>query len=119
MVALVLVGSHARDAARVDSDIDFVLISSQPASLLNDHSWQHTFGEPCNMLHEDWGLVQSIRVFYSDLEVEFGIAGLEWVQPPIDPGTAEVIAQPLRVLFDPDSLIAIAKADVCRGSKLT
>jgi len=112
VVAAALVGSYARNQARPDSDIDFVLITPKPMMLLSDRRWLHTCGVPRVEPDEDWGLVQSIRVFYANLEVEFGIAGLEWVQPPIDTGTAEVIGQPIRVLYDPEFLLAIAITDV-------
>lgn len=108
IVAAALCGSHARGEARPDSDIDLILISPNPSSLLNDRDWLSHFGDANVVEDEDWGLVQSIRVFYGKLEVEFGIAGLEWVQPPIDSGTAKVLRQPMCILHDPKILFTNA-----------
>lgn len=67
-----LVGSHARGEARSDSDIDVVLLCTEPHALVNDPSWIQTFGEVETCHTEDWGLVTSLRVHYRDgVEVEF------------------------------------------------
>jgi len=94
------------------SDIDIVLVSPTPESLLEDRNWLNSLGDPAVVGDEDWELVQSILIFFRMLEVEFGIAGLDWVRPPIDSGTAAVMRQPMRLLYDPESLIAIAIANV-------
>jgi len=112
IVAAALCGSYARGTARPDSDIDIALVSPDPNSLLNERDWLDTFGTPTAVGVEDYGLVQSIRVYYGTLEVEFGIAGLEWVEPPIDSGTAEVLREPMRILHDPERLFDIAIAIV-------
>lgn len=112
VLAAALCGSHARGAARPDSDIDLSLVSPDPTSLLDDRNWLTTFGIPDVVGVEDWGLVQSIRVYYGNLEVEFGIAGLEWVEPPIDSGTAVLMRDPMRILHDPGELFNRAIADV-------
>jgi len=114
---LLLCGSHANNTARTDSDIDFVLVCPNPGILFSDQIWISSFGANAIESFEDWGLVQSIlvqsiRVFYGSLEVEFGITGLEWIQPPIDNKTADVMMQPMRVLYDPDLLLANAVASI-------
>lgn len=71
--AVILVGSHARGEARSDSDVDLVIIADSPENFLLDQSWIANFGNPVKTIHEDWGLVQSLRAWYdSGLEVEFG-----------------------------------------------
>lgn len=112
VVAATLCGSHARNEARPDSDIDLILVTSKPTSLIDDRAWLNNFGDPLLVADEDWGLVQSIRVYYGELEVEFGITGLGWVEPPIDSGTAAVMREPMRILYDPESLITKAIAEV-------
>ena len=75
VLGLAVVGSYARGAAQPDSDIDFVLVSADPALYLNDTEWVSAFGEVASLSFEDWGKVQSVRVFYRNgPEVEFGIA---------------------------------------------
>ncbi len=50
---------------------------------------------------EDWGIVTSIRVFYTDgKEVEFGVAPLKWADLPVDTGTQRVVADGMMILDD-------------------
>ena len=111
IVAASLCGSHALGEARPDSDIDLVLVALEPTLLLDNRDWLNNFGTPDIVADEDWGLVQSIRVFYGELEVEFGITGLKWVNPPIDRGTAQVMRSPMRILYDPESRMSKAVAE--------
>ena len=94
-----LVGSHARGEARPDSDIDIVLLCTEPRAFLSDTSWIHRFGavETCHT--EYWGLVTSLRVYYTEgLEVEFGMTTLAWAALPVDPGTKHVVSHGMRIL---------------------
>ena len=97
-------GSHARGAARPDSDIDFCILTSDPGSLLNNRSWIYSLGADAWVAGavENYKLVQSIRVFYGATEAEFGITDQAWAQPQIDPETAGVINGGLRILYDPE-----------------
>ena len=106
---LVLVGSHARGAARADSDIDLVLVCIDPLPYLKNSDWLSTFGEVVRFSLEDWGKVQSMRVFYRNgPEVEFGITSLDWIAVPIDDGTAGVLRSGHSVLLDRDGLVEAA-----------
>jgi len=72
VLGVALVGSHARGEARLDSDIDLVIISSDPYRYIDDSSWISSFGEIKNCKTEDWGILTSLRVFFlGGLEVEF------------------------------------------------
>ncbi|MBS1135930.1 MAG: hypothetical protein H6R02_3071 [Burkholderiaceae bacterium] len=87
--AVALVGSYARAEARADSDVDLVIVCSNPSAYLTDLAWVAAFGGVGEASLEDWGRVQAARVIYrSGLEVEFGIAGIEWIELPPDRGTA-------------------------------
>lgn len=108
--ALFLVGSHARGTASPDSDIDLVLVCQDPRSWLRDKRWVRVLGTPREISVEDWGLVTSLRVVYTDgSEIEFGLTTLRWVTPPIDSGTAQVIQSGIRPLHDPGGRLARAK----------
>jgi predicted nucleotidyltransferase len=101
-----LVGSYARGEARADSDIDLVLLCTEPGSFLTDTSWLHLFGAVERCQTEDWGLVQSLRVHYRErFEVEFGITSRVWAALPIDPGTQHVVAHGMRPIMDREGLL--------------
>jgi hypothetical protein len=90
--AVILVGSYARGEARLDSDIDLVIIAESPERYLLEQSWLENFGQPLKTQHEDWGLVQSLRVWYgSGLEIEFSFTSNAWIAEPLDGGTRKVL----------------------------
>ncbi|MBM3695129.1 MAG: nucleotidyltransferase domain-containing protein [Actinobacteria bacterium] len=115
--AVALVGSYAGGRARPDSDVDLVVLATDPAVLLGDRGWLHRFGAPESVAVESWGAVTSLRVHYTDgLEVEWGLAAPLWAAvDPLDPGTARVVAAGLRPLYDPDGLLARLSAAVAVG----
>jgi predicted nucleotidyltransferase len=101
--AIVVVGSVARGDARPDSDIDVVLLTSDPARYLEDSRWISDFGSVHRVEFEDYGKVTSVRVVYGrDLEVEFGIAAADWAVTPLDPGTEAVARNGIITLMDRD-----------------
>jgi predicted nucleotidyltransferase len=101
-----LVGSYARGEARPDSDVDLVIICNNPKELLEDVKWINNFGEVIKHNIEDWGMVQSIRVFYKNgEEIEFGITTPQWATVPIDPSTQEVLLGGAKILVDKTSLL--------------
>jgi hypothetical protein len=104
VIAAGVCGSHAREEARPDSDIDFCILTPDPSSLLEDRSWIYGFGVNAEVPGpaEDYKLVQSIRVFYGSMEAEFGVTDQAWAQLPIDPETASVMNNGLRILYDPE-----------------
>ncbi len=105
--ALALVGSYARGDARADSDIDLVLLCSDPAGYIRQMGWVSTFGDVVRSQVEDWGKVQSVRVLYrTGTEVEFGITGLDWAAVPPDSGTSDVLKKGSSILLDRDALLS-------------
>src|SRR5688572_8123937 len=102
ITAVALVGSFARGTARPDSDVDLVVIADDPTSYLADTEWARAFGSVERMKREDWGAVQSLRVFYaSGLEVEFGLASLQWASTrPVDEESARVMRDGAVILVD-------------------
>ena len=119
IVSVALVGSHARGNARVDSDVDLVLQCASPARYLGDLSWISEFGVAKDVSVEDYGVVQSVRVFYEDgPEVEYGITSSEWATLPLDEGTLKVLRDGVKVLLDRDGSLnrAVELALARRGS---
>ena len=101
ILAVALVGSYARGAATEMSDIDLVIITTHPDSYLQNTEWLWRFGTVHRQQVEDYGLLTSIRVWYSDgLEVEYGLTDRRWVAHPLDAGTQGVIDDGMRVLFE-------------------
>lgn len=96
-----LVGSYDRGDAVPESDIDLVILTYEPKRYLDDVSWLLYFGVPESVEHEDWGNVQSLRVFYTDgPEVEFGITTPDWASHPVPQSTQDVLKGGMRLLFD-------------------
>lgn len=109
IVSIALVGSHARGNARADSDVDLVIQCARPARYLEDLSWVSEFGVGEDVSVEDYGLVQSVRVFYArGPEVEYGITSSEWVTLPLDEGTITVLRNGVLVLLDRDGALTRA-----------
>ncbi|RKN45284.1 nucleotidyltransferase domain-containing protein [Micromonospora endolithica] len=114
--AVVVVGSWARQAARMDSDVDIVVLTDNPrhaeASVWTD------------LLHGDvvrlaqWGPLREIRVRRpSGFEVEMGVAPLGWADiDPVDPGTHRVITDGHMILHDPAGRLAALSAACRAGS---
>jgi uncharacterized protein len=107
ILAVALVGSHARAAARPDSDIDLVLICARSADYLADLSWTLHFGAVREHQLEDYGKIVSIRAWYEGgLEVEYGITDEDWAALPLDEGTRHVISDGMVVLYEQGDLLS-------------
>ena len=105
--ALALVGSHARNAAKATSDVDFVLITTEPNLYLKDTRWAQQFGTVKKQQIEEYGLLISIRVWYTHgPEVEYGITSEGWAAVPLDEGTRRVIADGMRILFERRNILS-------------
>jgi hypothetical protein len=109
---LALVGSHARNAARPDSDIDIVCLSKNPdrfrdTSWLVTIEWSRLGFELIKWSDEEYGALWSRRMrLKPDCELEFGFTSLSWADTgPVDRGTAKVISDGCRILYDPDGLL--------------
>jgi len=108
IVAVALVGSHARGTATEDSDIDLVMLVDQPGRYLEDIEWLRQFGSVERQQVECYGLVTSLRVWYAGgREVEYGITTRHWAAVPLDEGTQQVINDGIKVLFEREALLSV------------
>ena len=102
-----IVGSWARGTAKPDSDLDLILITTLPEKYLETTDWITYFGTIREVKSEDWGMVQTRRVFYQDgSEIEFNITTKEWViTDPVDDGTKQVVREGMIIVYDPQNLL--------------
>jgi diamine N-acetyltransferase len=108
LVAAALVGSHARGTATPESDVDLVVLTSDPERYVRDTGWAAELGPVSRSAIERFGRVTSVRVWYTDgPEVEYGFAHEDWAAVPADPGTREVVDGGLRVLFERRPLLSL------------
>jgi uncharacterized protein len=105
-----LVGSWARDEQRPDSDLDVVVLTDDPDRYIADAPWADEFRDAELIATRDWGGLTEQRLRFPsglELELELGVAPVEWASTePLDPGTRQVVRDGMRVLHDPDQLLA-------------
>jgi uncharacterized protein len=120
--AVALVGSHARGTAQKGSDIDLVMLATDPHVFRADETWQAAIdwravgARLASWRDEDYGPLWSRRLWLEDDrgEIEIGFALPAWANvTPLDPGTQRVIADGCVILFDPEGLLA----RVCDASR--
>lgn len=107
MVGLLLVGSYARGAARADSDVDLVLLTTERGAYLAEDGWGAGLGLGELVRTRRWGVITERRFRTpSGLEVEFGVGGPSWAcVDPVDPGTRKVVTDGARILHDPSGAL--------------
>ncbi len=107
ILAVALVGSHARNAARADSDVDLVIIARDPMPYLQNTAWAKQFGPIAQQQIEPYGWLTSLRVHYTDgKEVEYGLTDERWSALPLDTGSRRVISDGMRVLFEREPILS-------------
>ena len=107
ILAIGLVGSQARGTAGPDSDVDLVILARAPQIYLEEITWAESFGEIEKQQVEDYGRVQSLRIWYrGGLEVEYSLTDADWAAEPLDPGTRRVVADGMRVLWERQPLLS-------------
>ena len=104
--AAALVGSYARDAATTESDIDLMILTTKLSSYFQDQIWVSQFGEVEESKAENWGRVETLRVFYKGaIEVEYNFSTPDWADIPVDAGTHSVISDGMKILSDPQGIL--------------
>jgi hypothetical protein len=108
IIGLLAVGSYARDAARADSDVDLVLLTTDQGRY-TDNTWAGELALGDLTRAQSWGAITERRRFVtaSGLEVEINIGSPEWARlDPVDPGTRRVVTDGARPLHDPTGILA-------------
>jgi hypothetical protein len=113
VAGVVVVGSWARGAARMDSDIDVVVLTDTPRHADPD-VWLGLLGGQV-IRQQQWGPLREIGVRRpSGFEVEMGVVPVSWASTtPVDAGTFRVINDGHRIVHDPDGIVA-ALSEACR-----
>ncbi|MEH0845233.1 nucleotidyltransferase domain-containing protein [Micromonospora sp. CPCC 205711] len=113
---VLVVGSWARGAARMDSDVDILVLTDNPHHTKVD-VWTGLLSGGVVRLG-DWGPLREVRVRRpSGLEVELGVVPVSWADTdPVDPGTRRVVTDGHRIVHDPAGVLASLSA-ACRTSR--
>jgi uncharacterized protein len=114
IAAIALVGSWARGMARVDSDVDLMLLSANPSWFRDNPTWLDEinwsiFGTKVNSWEDkDYGAIWSRHVLLDDgSKIEFSFGLHSWASiDPIDPGTFRVVNDGCQIIYDPEQLLA-------------
>jgi len=98
--AVALVGSWSRDDARMDSDLDLIVLCTEAPGLLEQTGWHGQFGAVEAVSRRDFGPIQERRLrLLPGFEIEVGIGLAFWAAVPVDPGTAGVALDGLTPLY--------------------
>ncbi len=112
VTALALVGSYAYDRPRMGSDVDLVLVSTDPDRHVHGIDWILPFDSQARLIRfATWGPLMERRVrLRSGLQVELGVVPVSWASVPLDSGTAKVLRDGCRILHDPERVLENAVA---------
>jgi predicted nucleotidyltransferase len=104
VLAVGLVGSWARGAARMDSDVDVVVVSTSPEARVIAAAWPAGLRAAPVLRRRRWGVLLETRLGLDDgLEVEIGVVPVSWTAvDPLDAGTARVVRDGMRIVYDPE-----------------
>lgn len=109
--AVALVGSYARGAERMASDLDLMILAENPEALA-DEGWFVQIRPHARFIRAaNWGPVRERRFrLGSGLLVELNFATESWADVPLDGGTRRVLEDGHRILYDTGPLRVAASA---------
>lgn len=110
VLAVGLAGSYARGNARPDSDVDLVVLVTDPTTFRRETAWVREVGwdaDVASWADEDYGPLWSRRIeLASGLEIEVGFTASSWADTdPVDAGTYRVVRDGFRIILDPMGIL--------------
>lgn len=113
IIATALVGSWARGQAREDSDVDLMFLVNGPEMFRESTDWLEEFDwsalktRVVDWHDGDYGVVWSRHVhLFNAPKVEFSFGSLSWASiNPLDAGTARVMGDGHKILYDSQGLL--------------
>ena len=116
VVAVGLVGSWAQGNARMDSDVDLMLVTEDRRPYLETDAWVRDLGGVRLVETRRWGPMTERRfVVPSGLEVEVGVGLPSWLDPN-DEGVRRTVEDGVSVVYDPKGILA-GLLDACGRSE--
>ena len=106
VVAVGLAGSWAHGDARMESDVDLMLVTGDPRPYLEEDVWVRELGGARLVETRRWGPTTERRfVTPSGLEVEVGVGLPSWLDPA-DEGVRRTVEDGVSIGHDPKGLLA-------------
>ena len=106
--AVALTGSHARETATENSDVDLIVVVSPPNIYLQHTQWTRLFGTVLRDHQESYGKCASLRVWYDEgFEVEYGFVDESWAMLPADEDTRKIVSDGMKVMFERKPLLSL------------
>lgn len=92
----------------MDSDVDLVILSDRADRHLADLAFIDSITPGGQIIrHEQWGPMHERRVRLDNgLVVEFGVTAPAWAGLPVDAGTARVLSDGCKIIFDDGTVTA-------------
>ncbi|HOF34087.1 MAG TPA: nucleotidyltransferase domain-containing protein [Spirochaetota bacterium] len=100
ILAVLLVGSYARNKQHEKSDIDIMVITTDEMKYFSDYNWIKQFAETDVIEKENWGIVNTLRFFSGQTEIELNICSTEWITLPLDTETERVLLDGYKIIFE-------------------
>jgi hypothetical protein len=82
-------------------------LTDRPDHYTETTCWAESLGAQAIVTTKRWGVLTERRLrIATGLEVEVGVASPSWASTePLDQGTARIVSDGLRMLYDPDQLL--------------